>query len=172
MALALRAVRPRLLPMALPLAVMALLGACTTFPDFATTPTEASPPDASRTVVNAAALAPPPPPTARTVDQFDTTTAAQRAAARAQPAAAGEQRLGTTIASLGPPAQAGLWMTTGLVNEVVMGRVEYPAKGTSVALELRPSGAAASAGSQISLAALRTLEAPLTGLPELVVYRD
>lgn len=139
------------------------------------TPAVTAPPvgiAAATPVVNEVVAAPPPPPTARTADQFDTTTAAQRAAAVATPAAATSQRLGTTIASLGPPAQAGLWMTTGLVSETTMGRVEYPANGKSVALELRPSGGAASAGSQISLAALRLLGAPLTSLPEVVVYRD
>ena len=136
---------------------------------------ETAPPvvgDAATPVVTPAVVAPPPPPNARTADQFDTTTAEQRAAAVAQPAVATSTRLGTTIASLGPPAQAGLWMSTGLVDKVQMGRVEYPAKGTSVALELRPSGAAATAGSQISLAALRLLQAPLTGLPELVVFSE
>lgn len=143
--------------------------------DMAQTTATTAPPvgiAAATPVVNPVVAAPPPPPTARTADQFDTTTAEQRSAAVARPAAASAERLGTTIASLGPPAQAGLWMTTGLVSETTMGRVEYPANGKSVALELRPSGGAASAGSQISLAALRLLGAPLTGLPEVVVYRD
>ena len=114
---------------------------------------------------------PPPPVAARTVEEFDTTTAADRAAAVAAPVAApaGEQNLGTTIASLGPPAEPGIWLRTGLVTELVQGRVAY--QGTSVNVELRPSGGAASAGSQISLAAMRLLGAPLTGLPELTVYR-
>lgn len=139
--------------------------------DMATT---TAPPVDGAVVPTPAAIvaAPPPPPMARTADQFDTTTAEQRAAAVATPAAATAERLGTTIASLGPPAQAGLWLSTGLVSEVTMGRVEYPANGKSVALELRPSGGAASSGSQISLAALRLLGAPLTGLPQLVVFRD
>lgn len=129
----------------------------------------AEPPPAAVTPAAAVVV---PPVGARTADEFDTTTAEERAAAVATPAAATETRLGTTIASLGPPAEAGLWLSTGLVTEVAQGRVEYPAAGTSVALELRPSGGAATAGSQISLAAMRLLEAPLTGLPELVVYRD
>ena len=110
---------------------------------------------------------PPPPAAARTVEEFDTTTAADRAAAVAAPV--GEQNLGTTIASLGPPTEPGIWLRTGLVTELVQGRVAY--QGTSVNVELRPSGGAASAGSQISLAAMRLLGAPLTGLPELTVYR-
>lgn len=122
--------------------------------------------------VAAAVLAPPPPPAARTAEEFDTTTAEQRAAATATPAAVSETRLGTTIATLGPPGEPGLWLETGLVTEIAMGRVEYPAAGTSVTLELRPSGGDPGAGSQISLAAMRLLGAPLTGLPELVVWRQ
>ncbi len=118
-----------------------------------------------------AVVAPPPPPSARTVEQFDTTTEAARAAAVAAPPPPSEVRLGSTIASLGSPTDPGIWMRTGLVSAVAMGRVEYPANGRSVTLELRPSGGPASAGSQISLAAMRLLEAPLTGLPELVVFR-
>ncbi|NCO87345.1 MAG: D-galactarate dehydratase [Rhodobacterales bacterium] len=116
-------------------------------------------------------VAPPPPPSARTVEQFDTTTQADRIAAVAAPPPPREARLGTTIASLGSPTDPGIWMRTGLVSEVTMGRVEYPANGKSVTLELRPSGGPAGAGSQISLAAMRLLEVPLTGLPELVVFR-
>ena len=110
---------------------------------------------------------PPPPVAARTVEEFDTTTDADRAAAVAAPV--GQQQLGTTIASLGSPTEPGIWLRTGLVTELVQGRVDY--QGTSVNVELRPSGGPATAGSQISLAAMRLLGAPLTGLPELTVYR-
>ena len=111
---------------------------------------------------------PPPPPTARTVEQFDTTTAEDRAAATASAPTSGERRLGTTIASLGSPTEPGIWFKTPLVSAVVQGRIEY--QGTSVNVELRPSGGAAGSGSQISLAAMRLLGAPLTGLPEVTVY--
>ncbi len=114
-------------------------------------------------------LPPPPPPTARTVEQFDTTTAEDRAAAVAPPAG-GERRLGTTIASLGSPTDPGIWFKTPLVSEVTQGRVDY--NGKSVNVELRPSGGAAGSGSQISLAAMRLIEAPLTGLPEVTVYAN
>ncbi len=112
---------------------------------------------------------PPPPPTARTVEQFDTTTAEDRAEAVAPPSGA-ERRLGTTIASLGSPTDPGIWFKTPLVSEVTQGRVEY--NGKSVNVELRPSGGAAGSGSQISLAAMRLIEAPLTGLPEVTVYAN
>ena len=105
-----------------------------------------------------------PPPDARTVAQFDTTTAQERAAAMASSEAAGETRLGTTIATLGSPADPGIWLKTPLVTERLLGRVDY--NGTSVNLELRPSGSEAGSGSQISLPAMRLLDAPLTGLLE------
>jgi hypothetical protein len=79
-------------------------------------------------------------------------------------------RLGTTVASLGPPADAGLWVETPLVHVVMQGRVEDKATGRIVAVELRPSGGEPGSGSQISLAALQALGLPLTALPELVVY--
>lgn len=116
--------------------------------------------------------APPPPPTARTVEQFDTTTAEDRAEAVAEAELAGETRLGSTIASLGSPADPGFWLKTPFVTELAMGRVEYPANGKSVNVELRPSGGEAGSGSQLSLPAMRLLEAPLTGLPEVIVYKN
>ena len=114
---------------------------------------------------------PPPPAGARTAEEFDTTSEEDRAAAVEAPAAPGAVALGTTIASLGSPTVPGIWLETGLVTELAQGRVET-AEGASVAVELRPSGGAASAGSQISLAAMRLLDVPLTALPELTVYRD
>jgi len=114
-------------------------------------------------------LPPPPPPNARTVEQFDTTSAQNRATAVAPPSG-GERRLGPTVASLGSPTDPGIWFKTPLVSEVTQGRVEY--QGKSVNVELRPSGGAAGSGSQISLAAMRLIEAPLTGLPEVMVYAN
>jgi len=112
---------------------------------------------------------PPPPPTARTVEQFDTTTQEDRDAAVAPPTG-GERRLGTTIASLGSPTDPGIWFKTPLVTAVTQGRIEY--NGNSVNVELRPSGGTAGSGSQISLAAMRLIEAPLTGLLEVTVYAN
>lgn len=114
--------------------------------------------------------APVPSSTARTVEQFDTTTAEDRAEALTPVQSGGEQRLGTTIASLGSPTDPGIWIKTPLVTTVTQGRVVYTATGKSVNVELRPSGGAPGSGSQISLAAMRLLEAPLTGLPELEVF--
>ncbi len=113
---------------------------------------------------------PPPPPTARTVEDFDTTSAEDRAAAVNTGPASGERRLGTTIATLGSPTDPGIWFKTPLVTSVTQGRIEF--NGNSVSLELRPSGGAPGSGSQISLAAMRLIEAPLTGLPEITVYAN
>ena len=114
--------------------------------------------------------APPPPPaaTAVTVEQFDTTTQEDRAAAVVTSASSGDRALGTTIASLGSPAEPGIWLKTPLVTALTPGRVTY--QGKTINIELRPSGGAAGSGSQISLAAMRLIAAPLTGLPELTVF--
>ncbi len=118
------------------------------------------------------AAAPPPPPAARTVEQFDTTSAEQRAAATETPQDVGEKRLGLTIASLGSPTEPGFWLKTPLVKAEIEGRVFYPATGKSVQVTLIPIDGPATAGSRMSLPALRLLEAPLTGLPEVEVFAD
>jgi hypothetical protein len=60
-------------------------------------------------------------------------------------------------------------MDTPLVSSVTQGRVEA-ANGKSVNLELRPIDGPATAGSRISLPALRLLEVGLAGLHTLTVY--
>jgi hypothetical protein len=112
-----------------------------------------------------------PPAGARTAEAFDTTTAEERVAALAAPAT-GTRSLGTTIASLGSPADAGFWLRTPLVTAVTPGRVTHAPSGASVRVELRPSGGAAGSGSQLSLPAFRAMELPLTGLPELRVEAE
>jgi len=111
---------------------------------------------------------PPPPQNAVTVEQFDTTSQEDRDAALVAAAPAEDQALGVTIASLGPPAEPGIWLKTPLVTVLTAGRVAY--EGKTINIELRPSGGAAGSGSQISLAAMRLLEAPLTSLPEITVF--
>ena len=115
--------------------------------------------------------APKPAPSAHTAEQYDTTTNEQRAAAvsAAQTGPSGKI-LGKTIASLGDPAEPGIWMKTPLVSKRQQGRIEYAVTGKSVAIELIPLDGPKTAGSRVSLAALRLVEAPLTGLPELIVY--
>lgn len=116
-------------------------------------------------------LAARPPAAARTVEQFDTTTPEQRVAAAA-PVASASGPVGTTVASLGDPAKPGFWLETPLVQTAGKGRVTYAANGKSAQVELIPIEGAASSGSRISLAAMRLLGAPLTGLPELQVFSE
>ncbi|SLN27389.1 hypothetical protein PSA7680_01223 [Pseudoruegeria aquimaris] len=110
------------------------------------------------------------PQNAVTVEDFDTTTAAERAEAEVVAAPAGEALLGRTVASLGDPTLGGFWLETPLAAKPGPGRITSVATGKSVAVELRPLDAARSAGSRLSLAAMRLLEVPLTDLPELDVY--
>ncbi|WP_323036806.1 hypothetical protein [Pararhodobacter sp.] len=79
--------------------------------------------------------------------------------------------LGETLAGLGAPAETGLWLKTGLVAQVQQGRV-VTESGRSLTLELRPTGAAPSAGSQVSLMAMQTLGLHLGELATLRVYVD
>jgi len=113
---------------------------------------------------------PPPPETATTAEEFDTTSEEDRAAALEAPAEAGEAEVGRTLATLGDPADPGIWLSTPLVDELVMGRVEVAETGASAAMELRPSGGEPGSGSEISLPAMRLLEIPFTAIQELVVY--
>lgn len=79
--------------------------------------------------------------------------------------------LGETLAGLGAPGEAGIWLRTGLVTAPRPGRI-VTATGASLSVELRPSGTAATAGSQLSLAAMRALALPLTQLASVTVYAD
>lgn len=79
--------------------------------------------------------------------------------------------LGVTVASLGDPGREGFWIETPLVSTPGMGRVTYEKTGRTVKVELIPISGPATAGSRLSLAAMRLLDAPLTGLPEVKLYR-
>ncbi|SER55455.1 hypothetical protein SAMN04490244_101466 [Tranquillimonas rosea] len=106
-----------------------------------------------------------------TADALDTTTDEERAAASAPPdAGESEELLGETVASLGAATEQGLWVKTPLVSTTRPGRIVYPANGKSARVELRPLGGEPGAGSQVSLGAMRTIDAPLTDLPTLRVY--
>ncbi len=109
-----------------------------------------------------------PPQNARTVEEFDTTTVEERVEAAAP--ATGGRSLGTTIASLGDPTKAGFWLETPLVDAPAKGRVVFPGSGKSAQVDLIPIDAPDGAGSRISLAAMRLIEAPLTDLPTIEVY--
>lgn len=104
-------------------------------------------------------------------EALDQTSTQERTAALAPPAARTEL-LGETLASLGSPAETGLWLRTGLVTQVTQGRIEVQNGSGSLRVELRPSGATAGAGSQLSLSAFTTLGLPLTQLVGLRVYAE
>ena len=110
----------------------------------------------------------PVPPAARTVEQFDTTTEAQRSAASG--GGAGGRDLGVTITSLGAPGEPGFWLKTPLVNAPAKGRVVYPQTGKSAQVDLIPIDGPKTAGSRMSLSAMRLIGAPFTGLPEIRVF--
>ncbi|MEP5154824.1 hypothetical protein [Planktotalea sp.] len=110
------------------------------------------------------------PKAAKTAEEFDVTTEEERKAAAAVPVEGGEKALGLTVASLGDPTQAGFWIKTPLVSAQTSGRVVYPGNGKSVQVDLIPIEGAETAGSRLSLAAFRVLEAPLTELPEVEVF--
>ncbi len=104
-------------------------------------------------------------------ETLDRTSAQERAAALAPGPATGAA-LGETLASLGSPAEPGLWLRTGLVGQTMPGRIVVQDGGAALRVELRPSGAAAGSGSQLSLAAFTTLGLPLTTLPRLQVFAE
>ena len=157
--------------------LVALLSGCSTVGGFlrkdpapAVAADAALPPAAE---VETAALAPataaPPPPTAaRTADALDTTTPEQRAAAVA-PAQSPSKSLGKTVVSLGSPTEPGLWVKTPLVKTESQGRVTNLANGKSSLVTLLPLDGPATAGSRMSLPALRLIGASLTDLTEVEV---
>lgn len=100
---------------------------------------------------------------------LDTTTAAEKAAATAAPA--GGAVIGTTVASLGAVTEQGFWLRTPLVKTETQGSVKSAA-GASVKVTLIPIDGPPTAGSQISLAAMRALDLGLTDLPTLTVYAE
>ena len=85
-----------------------------------------------------------------------------------KPAADG--RLGRTVAGLGDPGRTGLWLETPLVTAGGKGRVVWPSTGRWVAVALLPASGEVTAGSRLSLEAMRALGAPLTELIEVEVY--
>lgn len=106
-----------------------------------------------------------PPRGARTAEAFDQSSATERAAALAAPASG--QVLGKVTVSLGSPAEQGFWLKTALVTSQTPGVVRL-ANGKTAQVDLLPL---AGGGAQLSLAAFRALDLPLTALPEVTVLR-
>lgn len=141
----------------LPLSLLLALAACG---DLATSPaaTPAAPPPAEEAAANDDAA------TEESVD-----AAAQAAPADPASDAQGGQSLGTTVASLGSPAEPGLWLKTPLVRSEQSGRVTHRGTGKSVAVTLIPIDGPATAGSRMSLQAMQQLGVSLTDLAEVEV---
>jgi hypothetical protein len=110
----------------------------------------------------------PPPEAAASPAALDTVSEAEkeaaRAAAQAEPAGG---PLGEATVALGDPADPGLWVKTSLVDAERAGTVRTGG-GEAIAVTLRPIGAG-DGGDQISLAALRALGLPLTGLHPVTI---
>ncbi len=118
--------------------------------------TEAASPDATGGASDAEAL--------------DETTVLQRqeATSNATPASG---LLGETVVALGDPIMPGFWLKTPLVTAQQDGILER-AGGATVQVTLLPLGGAPSGGSEISLAAMRSLDIGLTELVTLKVYSN
>ncbi len=74
-----------------------------------------------------------------------------------------------TVAGLGDPSRPGLWLETPLVQAKAPGRVSLASGGPGVTVTLLPAPGEATAGSRLSLEAMRALGAPLAELVELEV---
>ncbi len=107
-----------------------------------------------------------PPAGARTAADLDTSSDAERAAALAPVASSDlERSLGRVSVSLGNATEPGFWLRSNLVTERAQGRV-VTSLGESLQVDLLPGEGAP----QLSLSAFRSLNLPLTGLPEVTVY--
>ncbi|EPX79902.1 hypothetical protein [Litoreibacter arenae] len=107
--------------------------------------------------------------TGQSAASLDKTTEAEKKAATAAPA--GGAVLGTTVASLGDPTEQGFWLRTPLVSAEAQGSVKTQG-GAVVQVKLIPIDGPPSAGSRISLAAMRALNIGLTELATLTVSRS
>lgn len=79
--------------------------------------------------------------------------------------------LGETVVALGDPVKPGFWLKTPLVTAEQSGILER-AGGATVQVTLLPLGGAPTGGSQISLAAMRSLDIGLTELVTLKVFSN
>lgn len=76
-----------------------------------------------------------------------------------------------TVAGLGDPARAGLWMETPLVRAQGPGRVVVAGTARAAPVTLIPVDGSVGGGSRLSLQAMQVLNVPLTDLVTLDVYR-
>ena len=100
---------------------------------------------------------------------LDVATSQERLAASQQVKLTSSKYLGSTIASLGNPAETGFWLKTSLVEKTQPGRIVSRETGKSVNVTLMPLETQGS-GSQVSLSAMRLMGVSLIALPEINVY--
>lgn len=143
------------------------LGACEKLP-FGERKTSVAPQPVEEVVEDEVTEAALPVAGAQTAKQLDTTSQAERKAA-AQAPKSGARVLGKTIASLGSPTEPGFWIKTPLVRSEVEGTVRNTATGKTATVMLIPIDGEATAGSRMSLSALRLIGASLTDLTEVEV---
>lgn len=86
-----------------------------------------------------------------------------------EPEAAKPQTGGETTASLGDPTRAGLWLETPIVSSETQGRVRVKTTGREVDVTLIPIPGEVTAGSRLSVEAMRALGVGLADLVELDV---
>ena len=91
----------------------------------------------------------------------------EAAATTPEPSSTASGALGTTVASLGSPAEPGLWIKTPLVSAAQSGKVSYG--GKTIEVKLIPIEGPETAGSRLSLQGFQALGAPLTDLIEVSV---
>ncbi|MGJ8584544.1 MAG: D-galactarate dehydratase [Marinosulfonomonas sp.] len=108
---------------------------------------------------------------ALTAEEFDTSTDAEREAAAQTDSKLGVE-LGTTSATLGNAAAPGFWLETPLVASRVKGHVKDPKTGKSLKVDLIPIEGPATAGSRLSLPAMRLLDVDLQSIVNLTVYQS
>ncbi len=82
------------------------------------------------------------------------------------------RKLGTVVGSLGNPAEVGFWVKTGFVSEPKAGQITNLATGDSVNVDLFPrsGGANSTDAAEVSLSALRAVNAPLAGLSKFDLF--
>lgn len=78
--------------------------------------------------------------------------------------------IGRTVASLGNPAEPGLWLKTPLVDSRRQARVHSATSGKSVSVTLIPIDGPRTAGSRMSLAAMQALGVSPADLVEVDVF--
>jgi hypothetical protein len=100
---------------------------------------------------------------------LDVATSQERLAASQRVKLTSSKYLGSTIASLGNPAETGFWLKTPLVEKTQPGRIVSRETGKSVNVTLMPLETQGS-GSQVSLSAMRLMGVSLIALPEINVF--